>query len=119
MNVTTSSTFAAVQTRCLLSIDPTSATTAAVKLSRAYTGKNIIAFPNDHPFYSYDDWFICTKEINSGIPREIKRLSVTYDSRDPDSLNNVFRIAASNTFKLLLCIFFSILKKIFLFSIIS
>ena len=68
-----------------------SATTAAVKLSRAYTGKNIIAFPNDHPFYSYDDWFICTKEINSGIPRDIKRLSVTYDSRDPDSLNDLFK----------------------------
>ena len=68
-----------------------SATTAAAKLSRAYTGKNIIAFPNDHPFYSYDDWFICTKEINSGIPRDVKRLSVTYDSRDPDSLNDLFK----------------------------
>tara|TARA_B100001013_G_C24612481_1_gene443778 strand:- start:163 stop:1485 length:1323 start_codon:yes stop_codon:yes gene_type:complete len=68
-----------------------SVTTAAVKLSRSYTGKDIVAFPKDHPFYSFDDWFICAKEINSGIPRDIKKFSVTYDSRDPDSLNNIFK----------------------------
>ena len=33
-------------------------TTAAVKIARAFTGRKMIAFPSDHPFYSYDDWFI-------------------------------------------------------------
>ena len=33
-------------------------TTAAVKLARAATGRSKVAFPGDHPFYSYDDWFI-------------------------------------------------------------
>ena len=33
-------------------------TTAAVKLARAFTGRKLVAFPGDHPFYSYDYWFI-------------------------------------------------------------
>ena len=68
-----------------------SVTTGAVKLSRAYTGRKIIAFPKDHPFYSYDDWFISHKKNNSGIPEEIKNLSITYDSQDPETLANVFK----------------------------
>ena len=36
-------------------------TTAAVKLARAKTGRKFVAFPADHPFYSYDDWFISSK----------------------------------------------------------
>ena len=34
------------------------ATSAAVKLARAKTGRKLIAFPSDHPLFSYDDWFI-------------------------------------------------------------
>ena len=34
------------------------ATSAAVKLARAKTGRKYIAFPFDQPFISYDDWFI-------------------------------------------------------------
>ena len=33
-------------------------TTAAVKLARAYTGRDLIAICGDHPFFSTDDWFI-------------------------------------------------------------
>lgn len=44
------------------------ATTAAVKLSRAYTGRNLIARCADHPFFSYDDWFIGSTPITKGIP---------------------------------------------------
>ena len=68
-----------------------SVTSAAVKLSRAYTEKKIIAFPKDHPFYSYDDWFISSKENNSGIPKDIAELSVTFDSTDPDTLKYLFK----------------------------
>ena len=44
------------------------ATSAAVKLSRAYTGRDMVAFCADHPFFSVDDWFIGTTAINAGIP---------------------------------------------------
>jgi glutamate-1-semialdehyde aminotransferase len=65
-------------------------TTAAAKLARAYTGRKLIAFPYDHPFYSYDDWFIGKTPCNKGIPEEIASLSVTYKSYDPNSLKELF-----------------------------
>ena len=66
-------------------------TTAAVKLARAYTGRKLVAFPGDHPFYSYDDWFIGKTECNKGVPEEISNLSVTFKSCDINSLRELFR----------------------------
>ena len=65
-------------------------TTAAVKLARAYTGRKLVAFPGDHPFYSYDDWFIGTTACNKGVPEEFSSLSVTFKSCDLDSLKGLF-----------------------------
>ena len=65
-------------------------TTAAVKLARAFTGRKLVAFPSDHPFYSYDDWFIGKTACNAGVPDEISALSVTFKSGDLDSLEKLF-----------------------------
>lgn len=65
-------------------------TTAAVKLARAFTGRKLIAFPGDHPFYSFDDWFIGKTACNKGVPEEISNLSVTYNSLDLKTLENLF-----------------------------
>ena len=65
-------------------------TTAATKLARAHTGRKLVAFPADHPFYSYDDWFIAKTPCNKGIPEEITGLSVTFNSRDLQSLIKLF-----------------------------
>jgi len=65
-------------------------TTAAVKLARAKTGRKRVAFPYDHPFYSYDDWFIGTTACNKGVPDEIAQLSVTFKSCDLESLRQLF-----------------------------
>src|SRR3546814_11279378 len=43
---------------------------AAVKLARAYTGRELVVRCADHPFFSYDDWFIGSTPITRGIPRE-------------------------------------------------
>lgn len=43
------------------------ATTAAVRLARAVTGRATIAVC-DQPFFSVDDWFIGTTEMAGGIP---------------------------------------------------
>jgi len=66
-------------------------TTAAVKLARGFTGRKLVAFPYDHPFYSYDDWFIGKTPCDLGIPTEIKNLSVTYKADDINSLNELFQ----------------------------
>jgi glutamate-1-semialdehyde 2,1-aminomutase len=66
-------------------------TTAAVKIARGYTKRRLVAFPGDHPFYSYDDWFIGKTPASLGIPEEIVNLSVTYKADDLDSLRQLFK----------------------------
>jgi len=65
-------------------------TTAAVKLARAKTGRKLVAFPGDHPFYSYDDWFIGKTACSKGVPEEIINLSVTFNSCNLSSLEALF-----------------------------
>ncbi len=65
-------------------------TTAAVKLARAFTGRKLVAFPGDHPFYSYDDWFIGKTACSAGVPDEFTHLSVTYQADNLDSLQQLF-----------------------------
>ncbi|MCB0390349.1 MAG: glutamate-1-semialdehyde 2,1-aminomutase [Bdellovibrionales bacterium] len=66
------------------------ATTAAVKLARAYTNREKVAFPGDHPFYSYDDWFIRKTNCNKGTISAFDEISLTYDSTDLNSLERLF-----------------------------
>ncbi|MDX1907978.1 MAG: glutamate-1-semialdehyde 2,1-aminomutase [Bacteroidia bacterium] len=65
-------------------------TSAAVKLARAYTGRKLVARPYDHPFYSYDDWFIGSTACPRGIPDDIRDLTVMYKADDLDALREVF-----------------------------
>ncbi len=66
-------------------------TTAAVKLARAYTGKKYIVRCADHPFFSYDDWFIGDTVINRGVPEEISKLTLNFKFNDIESLKKVFQ----------------------------
>lgn len=79
--------------------DGSDATSAAMKLARAYTGRDMIACCGDHPFFSTDDWFIGTTAMNAGIPEQIKALTVTFKYNDLHSVEELFakhpgRIAA-------------------------
>ena len=65
-------------------------TTAAVKLARAYTGRDLVAICADHPFFSIDDWFIGTTEVNAGIPHSIQSLTVKFRYNDIQSLRELF-----------------------------
>ncbi len=65
-------------------------TTAAVKLARAYTGRNLIAICGDHPFFSTDDWFIGTTELNAGIPPAITEMTLKFRYNDLESLRELF-----------------------------
>jgi len=65
-------------------------TTAAVKLARAYTGRDLVAICGDQPFFSTDDWFIGTTEMNAGIPKAISQLTLKFQYNDLDSLRGLF-----------------------------
>ncbi len=66
------------------------ATNAAVKLARAYTGRDLIAVCADHAFFSVDDWFIGSTAMNAGIPRAIRDLTVTFRYNDLASVQTLF-----------------------------
>lgn len=66
-------------------------TTAAVKLARAFTGRELVALPGNHSFYSYDDWFIGTTVCRSGVPAGTQALTVTYNSTKPETLDALFK----------------------------
>jgi len=65
-------------------------TTAAVKLARAYTGRDLIAICGDHPFFSTDDWFIGTTEMNAGVPQAITDMTLRFSYNDLESLRELF-----------------------------
>jgi glutamate-1-semialdehyde 2,1-aminomutase len=65
-------------------------TTAALKIARAYTGKNYVCFPKQQPFFSFDDWFIGTTAVKRGIPEEHYKYSLVFDYNDINSLQKLF-----------------------------
>jgi glutamate-1-semialdehyde 2,1-aminomutase len=66
-------------------------TSAAVRLSRAYTGRDMVAICAEHPFFSVDDWFIGTTAMSAGIPEAIQNLTVKFHFNDAESLRELFR----------------------------
>lgn len=70
--------------------DGSDATSGAVRLARAHTGRDLIACCADHPFFSTDDWFIGTTAMNSGIPETVRRLTVTFRYNDIASVRDLF-----------------------------
>lgn len=67
------------------------ATSAAVRLARAYTGREIVAVCADQPFFSVDDWFIGITPMNAGIPPAVSQSTVTFRYNDLDSVRQLFQ----------------------------
>ena len=65
-------------------------TSAAIKLSRAYTGRKYVACCAEHPFFSINDWFIGTTPTNSGVPDEIANLTLKFPYNDIPALERLF-----------------------------
>ena len=71
--------------------DGSSANTAAVKLARAHTGRDLVVLCSQHPFFSYDDWFIGTTPVDAGIPAAVAALTLTFSYNDLPALEDLFR----------------------------
>jgi glutamate-1-semialdehyde 2,1-aminomutase len=70
--------------------DGSTVITAATKLARAYTGRDMIAYCADHPFFSYNDWFIGGHQMSAGIPEVVRDLTTTFTYNDLDSVHQLF-----------------------------
>lgn len=67
------------------------AVSAGVKLSRAYTGKKYVVRCTQHPFFSYDDWFIGSTVVKRGVPESIQSLTLQFNYNDVASLEAQFQ----------------------------
>jgi glutamate-1-semialdehyde 2,1-aminomutase len=66
------------------------ATTAAIKLARAATGRDLVAICGTQPFFSIDDWFIASTQMKAGIPPVHGSLTVQFSYNDLDSVHALF-----------------------------
>lgn len=63
-------------------------TTAAVRLARAYTGREKILCCGYHGWH---DWYIGTTERHRGVPEAVRRLTLRFPYNDLDALHRLFR----------------------------
>ena len=67
------------------------ATAAAIRLARAYTGRDLVIRPREDPFLGVHDWFIGSTVMNRGVPQDVARLTLTYPRGDLEALESLFR----------------------------
>lgn len=65
-------------------------TSAAVRLARAFTGRDRVALCKDNPFFSFGDWFIGSTPVDAGVPSAVADLSLTFRYNDIESLSALF-----------------------------
>ena len=65
-------------------------TTAAIKLARAVTDRDLVAICGTQPFFSIDDWFIATTQMNAGIPPAYRAMTVKFRYNDLASLDALY-----------------------------
>lgn len=65
------------------------AVTAAVKLARAFTGRDFVARCAEHPFFSFDDWFIGSTVIPRGTTAENREQTKSFHYNDLESLKKL------------------------------
>lgn len=70
--------------------DGSHAVDGALRLARAFTGRDFVAICADHPFFSTSDWFIGTTEMNAGIPGAVRRQVLRFGYNDLASLEALF-----------------------------
>lgn len=71
----------------------TDATSAAIRLARAFTGKEHVLICGYH---GWQDWYIGTTARGIGIPESIKKLSHTFQYNNIESLNECFKKLEGN-----------------------
>ena len=59
-------------------VNGSDATNGAIRLSRAHTGRDMVAVCTDHAFFSTADWFIGGTAMHAGIPAATRELTVGF-----------------------------------------
>ena len=67
----------------------TDATSAAIRVARAFTNKTHIAVGGYH---GWQDWYIGSTVRNKGVPSEVSDLTHRFNAQDPDSLRKMLEV---------------------------
>ena len=70
--------------------DGSDALDGAVRLARAYTGRDRIAICGDHPFFSTSDWFIGSTDMPGGVPQSTRAQTLKFRYNDIGTLRALF-----------------------------
>ena len=65
------------------------ATSAAIRVARAATGRELVVICADQPYFSAQDWFVGTLPINTGVPEVVRSLVRSFRYNDLESLREV------------------------------
>lgn len=65
------------------------ATSTAIRLARAATGRDLVVLCADQPYFSAQDWFVGTLPVNTGVPAAVRELTASFRYNDLDSLREV------------------------------
>ena len=63
------------------------ATASAIRLARAYTGKELFAVCGYH---GMDDWYIGTTVNNLGVPKAVRKQGINFEYNNIESLKKIF-----------------------------
>lgn len=63
------------------------ATSAAIRLARAFTGRNVVAVCGYH---GWQDWYIGTTSRNKGVPSAVSNLTKTFSFNNLSSAEDIF-----------------------------
>lgn len=63
------------------------ATSGAVRVARAYTGRDIVACCGYH---GWQDWYIGTTTRNQGVPKAVRELTIPFEYNNIESLKRIF-----------------------------
>tara|TARA_B100000686_G_scaffold104955_1_gene112119 strand:- start:1497 stop:3551 length:2055 start_codon:yes stop_codon:yes gene_type:complete len=64
------------------------ATSAAIRLARAYTDRDLVAVAGYHGWH---DWYIASSSRNLGVPKSVEALTFKFLFNDLDSLTSLFK----------------------------
>ena len=78
------------------------ATAAAIRLARAFTGRDLILRCRDNPFLGVHDWFIGSTVMNRGIPRSVADLTKTFAYNDLDEIDELINCFAGKVAAIIL-----------------
>jgi len=66
-------------------------TSAAVRLARCYTQRDLIVRIKEQPFHSFDDWFIGSTSRPGGVPENIRQQTLSVSYNDLRGLVELFK----------------------------